>query len=587
MTTHAFDVAPNLIFVHVDELRFPVEFPEGIETPDAFLAKVMPHLHRLLWRDGIKFTNYQAAANACTGSRASFTTGLYAHQHYCLVTRANPSNAQSGTYPQPPLNPAFPTYGKLLREIGYDTPYIGKWHLSDCPTSSLSSAFYDYLEPFGFQGISMPDPIGFPGNGIGATVADLPPSGATPPLSDADIARQALGWLQNRAQATDARPFCLTVGFVNPHDKQFFWGGTEAHRFNALYKSIGEKPNFDYSYSIVEQADPPSYGYRLPKNWESRERLAASGPSLHVVWRELFEYFTGGFSDDPAAADFSMTPTPVAEGKHTAVAPFSYWTRAMDMYTQAMSAVDVQIGQLVENIPESIARNTVVIFVSDHGEFASAHGLQGKAGSVYRESMHVPLIVRDLTGRYAADPEKDRDQLLSGVDLLPLLVSLGRGGAGWMREEPYRRLYGSRANAFAILANPGAPGRRYALHTVDEVVPITNNYLRAPDHIIGVVSESGKLGTYTNWQRNTSTPEPRGMETEYFDYASEGGRLEIESTPDSPKAQDLLRRLFTDLIPNELQAPLPPQYQAAQQEALQGYWRYVELANAMTLVSAF
>jgi hypothetical protein len=69
---------PNILFILVDELRFPTVFPNKIKTPGEFLAKHMPHVSRL-WERGVKFGNYHTAANACTRShrnRPLLTTDL-------------------------------------------------------------------------------------------------------------------------------------------------------------------------------------------------------------------------------------------------------------------------------------------------------------------------------------------------------------------------------------------------------------------------------------------------------------------------------------------------------------------------------
>jgi uncharacterized sulfatase len=71
---------------------------------------------------------------------------------------------QHAEYPDPNADPepAFPTYGKLLRDAGYQTPYIGKWHCS-----------FDTqrLNPYGFEGLVSPDPVGF---NLQGTVGDRP-----------------------------------------------------------------------------------------------------------------------------------------------------------------------------------------------------------------------------------------------------------------------------------------------------------------------------------------------------------------------------------------------------------------------------
>src|SRR3954463_15437186 len=115
---------PNILFVLVDELRFPSVFPAGIDNAGDFLKKFMPNVHSL-WERGVKFSRHYTAASACTPARGVLLTGLYSQQTWVCVTLTNTPNTRT---PTPILNPAFPTYGKLLRDAGYQTPYIGKWH---------------------------------------------------------------------------------------------------------------------------------------------------------------------------------------------------------------------------------------------------------------------------------------------------------------------------------------------------------------------------------------------------------------------------------------------------------------------------
>ena len=80
-------IQPNIIFIHVDEMRFPMHFPPGIETAGEFLAKFMPNLHALLWSKGVKFSRYFTGAADCTPGRGTFVTGLYAYQTGLFSTR--------------------------------------------------------------------------------------------------------------------------------------------------------------------------------------------------------------------------------------------------------------------------------------------------------------------------------------------------------------------------------------------------------------------------------------------------------------------------------------------------------------------
>ena len=581
---------PNILFIQVDEMRFPMGFPEGICDAAEFLRKFMPNTYSL-WQDGVKFSRFYTAASDCTPARATVVTGLYAYQTYSMVTRANPNNATAVAQPQPQLSADFPTYGKLLRDAGYDTPLVGKWHLSNCPDPNTASReeLDAYLQDYGFDGLTVPDPLGVPGHGVGEILYTAQAT-QVHEWDDSEIAEQAVNWLSQRAASGNDKPFCLSVGFINPHDKQFFWGGTEAAAFLQTYANNQQTPKFDYGVTPSE-GNPPKLGYALPANWQSQSDLTAKveagqAPKAHLLLREVFSYLTGGVTDSPDQQGFTTVPTPIAEGAYTAVAPFDYWTRSLDLYTQLMTDVDGHIGTVINNIPEALRDNLVVVLTSDHGDYASSHGLQGKGGTVYEECYNVPLIVRDSSGRFTGDIEITREQLFSSVDLLPMLVSLGhQGSTDWLHTNPdLNKLYGRRADLLTCLRDAEAPGREYVVFTTDEYFPVNLNYLQANQHVVGLVTARGKLGAYCRWRPGTTELITQaGEQVEYFDYTNDQTRLEIHSTPDSPKAHQALKFLFDEVVPNELEAPMPKAMEAARAIARKHLLEYLALADVSGL----
>lgn len=88
------------------------------------------------------------------------------------------------------------------------------------------------------------------------------------------------------------------------------------------------------------------------------------------------------------------------------------------LYFGEISHFDAAFGRLLSRLDElRLRKNTVVLFTSDHGEMAGAHGLYGK-GLMFEESLHVPLIMRapaQATGRRTS-------QLAATVDLMPTLL---------------------------------------------------------------------------------------------------------------------------------------------------------------------
>jgi arylsulfatase A-like enzyme len=370
---------PNILFLLVDELRFPSVFPTGIKDAGEFLAKFMPNLY-CLWKSGVKFANHHTAANACTPSRGVMITGLYSQQNWLISTiLASPTPSPIARL-QPVLNPAFPTYGKLLRRMGYHTPYFGKWHVS-IPVAAPNGTG---LQRYGFDYNTYPDPTGYNLQGTFGEEPDF--------HNDAYTASQAVNYLQSYT-AKDS-PFCLTVSLVNPHDREFFPAGTEFLTVREAYQSPttnpnqlqqntvysdptnpdSSGPNVDWNSNYLK--DPPDYGYpELPPNWESTaDWQAQNKPMAQVFFRDLQELIFGGITENPAQSGFAIEPYNV-NNLGTAKAPFSYWRRGLNSYTQIMGVVDEQIGRVVDalqSLPQNVVQNTVIVFCSDHGEYSGA-----------------------------------------------------------------------------------------------------------------------------------------------------------------------------------------------------------------------
>lgn len=560
---------PNILFVMVDEMRYPMHFPQGVQNAEQYLQRFMPNLYRHLWTGGVKFGNHQIAAGACTPSRSVMLTGLYTQQTWVITTIAQTNRA--GDLP-PSLSPEFPTYGSLLKEIGYETPYFGKFHVSsDLPYTNdeCATAPENYLEPWGFENYVCPDPAGTQGQGN---------SGDGLKIGDKEIADAAVAYLSSRRPGDT--PFCATVSFVNPHDYQFFWGGTEPDTYMQMFANATETPLVPYDMRIESESNPPSQGHpEVPSNWETIAELQANKPRCQVVFNEANQCIFGGVSFDPNVTDFELKPSLIGAGAvKKAVAPYRYWQRGLDSYAQVLGNVDVYIGQVMDALPADVRSNTVVVFTSDHGDHVGSHGfVAGKMGTVYREPLHVPLIVRDYTGRFAADTEVQRQQLTSSVDLMRMLVTLGYSGSSRWITGDLAELYAGRHDLLSVVRSKTAPGRQYALYTTDEFVNRPLNFEAAPVHISGVITDAGKLGLYRFWRPRSTEPLSLGQQLEYYDYSSAGGRLELDNQSGSPQAQALLQQWDSTLLPNEVRKPLPSSLQSVSAAAQQQYIEFAEI----------
>ena len=202
---------PNILLIIVDQFRLPTWMTNL--GPGQSLAATLPNL-TALQNSSYNFGEYFVAATMCTPSRATLLTGLYAPQTGVYVNQDNPMS--------PPLNPAFPTWGKALPALNPaysgNMWWFGKWHLSQ----NLNSA---PLAQYGFKTRTYPggptapfnySPDGFPNEGSDGGVA---PNGEVW-ASDSMIAGDFIGWLQGQSPTVGApsTPWCATVSLINPHD---------------------------------------------------------------------------------------------------------------------------------------------------------------------------------------------------------------------------------------------------------------------------------------------------------------------------------------------------------------------------------
>jgi arylsulfatase A-like enzyme len=98
---------------------------------------------------------------------------------------------------------------------------------------------------------------------------------------------------------------------------------------------------------------------------------------------------------------------------------------ARDAYDDCIAYLDSALGRLFDELDRrGVFDNTLVVVTSDHGEEIGEHQLVGHGRSLYREELHVPLIVvkpgRVPSGRRVAEPVSLRDLPATIVDLLQL-----------------------------------------------------------------------------------------------------------------------------------------------------------------------
>ena len=187
---------PNLLFIYVDDLGYGDLGSYGhpvIETPNI----------DALAQEGMTFTNYYAPSALCSPSRAGVLTGRTPYR--TGIKSWIPES--SGVY----LKDEEITLAEVLKEQGYATALIGKWHLN----SDLGSEHEPQPTDQGFDYFYGHNAFQVPTNRNPVNIYRdrelLPPQeGYTAQL----YVDEAIGWLEHKG---DSRPFFLFLSMAEPH----------------------------------------------------------------------------------------------------------------------------------------------------------------------------------------------------------------------------------------------------------------------------------------------------------------------------------------------------------------------------------
>ncbi len=335
---------PNILVIVVDDLATGV-VGEGSRFP--FLHT--PCLDALE-REGASFPDSFVPTSVCSPSRASLLTGTYPHTHGVLINDVEE------------LGLELPNFPSLLKKAGYETGFVGKWHMDNARSDPRLD--FDTWLSFAGQGV-YENPV-FNENGrayrAGGYVTDL--------LSD-----YAARWLQRPKE----KPFCLIVSHKAAHVP---FEAAARHRLAFAGARLPEPANFSETF-----ADKPA--------WQRRYKLCGLEPD---TWNAC----------DPVDIPAALPLEPWNPQDHERLT-----------YLRTLLAVDEGTKLLLEAL-KSVGQlgDTLVVFTSDNGFLLGAHRLQDKR-VMYEESLRVPLFVR-YPKRIKAGLRPT--EMVSSLDLAPTLL---------------------------------------------------------------------------------------------------------------------------------------------------------------------
>ena len=333
---------PNILFIMTDD--------HAAHAIGAYGSRInrTPHLDRLA-QEGMILQNVFATNSICTPSRATILTGQYSHLNGVPVFNRFDSSRT--------------TVAHLLRQGGYHTGMIGKWHLGSDP------AGFDHWEILPGQG-AYHDPVLYTATGertyAGQYVTDV-------------VTDLAIAFMEKRPRA---RPFFLNLHHKAPHRS---WEPNARYRQEFADRWIPEPDTLWDTYAT--RADALRANQQRVANDLTRRDLKLQPPAdlegkARTAWLNVKP-------DSVTATRGGQEVTLTGE----ALVRWKY-QRYMQDYLATVQSVDDNVGRVLDYLEKSgLAQNTIVVYTSDQGFFLGDHGMYDKR-FMYEESLRMPFLVR-------------------------------------------------------------------------------------------------------------------------------------------------------------------------------------------------
>jgi len=355
---------PNILFVLCDDLRW-----DAIGCARRHPHLKTPNIDRLA-KEGVFFENTFCTTSLCSPSRASILSGLYAHSH-----------GVTNNFTEYPKDLA--SFPQLLQASGYETAYLGKWHMGE--ENDEKRPGFDYFVTHKGQGKYFDTEFNLNGER-----REVIPGYYTTVVTDL-----AVKWLDQTAlrsrvvpqPGTESRnesatkPWVMMLGHKAPHSFYF------------------PEEKYQHTFDSVEVQYPDTAFALDDKPKWIKDRL----PTWHGIYGPLFEWRKKFPDSSPAA-----------------VKDFAAMTRA---YWGTILSVDDSVGRLIAFLETSKQLdNTIIVFMGDNGLLNGEHGMVDKR-TMHEASIRIPLIVR-YPGLTKTDAPKKVAQQVLTVDMAPSLLDL-------------------------------------------------------------------------------------------------------------------------------------------------------------------
>jgi arylsulfatase A-like enzyme len=384
----------NLLVIMTDQQRF-----DALSAAGNTVLRT-PNIDRIA-NEGVLFENAYTPVPVCAPARTSILTGQ---------SIDNTGIDRNTPVYKPQAYQGGASFDMILSEAGYKTAYYGKWH-----SPQELAASYDNPDDYHVTATS-----GSAGMGIGMSeyYRDYLDAAGVPGVKSADHYDLPEGQL---IDTYSRRPYQL-----NPMDKRYGLGAEELAAMESPSQGdIHGTLQIDTAHSITAM--------EARGVLDAIDRFADEPFSLTVSFHYPHPPYTPA---DPYASLYppEEMPLPASIFDDKENSPYKNANRNyksprysdpekvrhfIATYYGLVKEIDDWVGQILDKLDQhGLTDNTMVVFVSDHGEMLGSHGMTSK-NIFYEESVRVPFLMR-LPGAIEAGTRID--SAVSTRDIFPTVL---------------------------------------------------------------------------------------------------------------------------------------------------------------------
>lgn len=349
---------PNIVFIMTDD--HAAQDISAYGHPISKLAPT-PNIDRIA-QNGVKFNNNFCTNSICGPSRAVILTGKHSHMNGFRMNGEVFDGSQA-------------TLPKYLKEVGYQTALVGKWHLHGLPEG------FDHWNILVDQGnYYNPDFIkGKDTTRIEGYATDI-------------ITDMGLDWLKQNADSE--KPFMLMVQHKAPH-RNWMPAPRHLNLYDSIKFPLPESYFSDHENQLAAQQQLQTIYEDMYNGHDLKLTVAKGSDSLaHNPWTTDFERMTSAqrkaWNDayrpkNDAFHEANLSGKELAEWKGQ---------RYLQDYLATVASVDEGVGQILDYLEESgLNENTIVIYTTDQGFYLGEKGFFDKR-FMYEESLAMPMLMQ-------------------------------------------------------------------------------------------------------------------------------------------------------------------------------------------------